>query len=111
MTRFGRNESSFDGAPLFEGPFLGGFECSVHKLEDGRRLDLQAATRHDELAAADYQRLRDVGITACRDGVSWVAADAGGNRFDFSRASPVSYTHLDGGEIGQRRVQLGPWNR
>ena len=90
MTRFGRNESSFDGAPLFEGPFLGGFECSVHKLEDGRRLDLQAATRHDELAAADYQRLRDVGITACRDGVSWVAADAGGNRFDFSRASRMA---------------------
>jgi hypothetical protein len=40
-------------APLFDGFFLGGFECSCQKLHDGRRLDLLASTRHDELADED----------------------------------------------------------
>src|SRR5581483_2122150 len=42
-------------SPLFEGVFLGGFECSCQRLEDGRRLDLLARTRHDELAREDYE--------------------------------------------------------
>jgi hypothetical protein len=46
---------------LFEGFFLGGFECSCQKLADGRRLDLLATTRHDELVDRDYARLRSVG--------------------------------------------------
>ncbi|MDX2088694.1 MAG: hypothetical protein SFX73_12635 [Kofleriaceae bacterium] len=70
--------------PLFEGALLGGFECSTQKLSDGRRLDLLATTRHDELAAADYKRLRDVGITACRDGAPWVTVECAGT-YDFSR--------------------------
>src|SRR4051812_37658909 len=70
--------------PLFEGVFLGGFECSCQKLADGRRLDLIAATQHDELADRDYARLRQVGMTACRDGASWVTAERGA-RYDFSR--------------------------
>lgn len=80
-----------DGAagPLFEGVFLGGFECSCQKLADGRRLDLLASTRHDELAYDDYARLRGVGMTACRDGVSWVASERAGGSFDFSRSTPM----------------------
>jgi hypothetical protein len=73
--------------PLFEAPILGGFECSCHRLADGRRLDLSAATRHLELAEADYARLRAAGITACRDGVSWVHADRGGGAHDLARAA------------------------
>ncbi len=75
-------------APLFEGVFLGGFECSTHRLEDGRRLDLLAETRHDRFASADYQRLRSVGMTACREGVSWVKAEASAGRYDFSTVEP-----------------------
>lgn len=73
--------------PLFEGVFLGGFECSCQKLDDGRRLDMLATTRHDELAHADYTRLRSVGMTACRDGVSWVDSERRPGTYDFSRAS------------------------
>lgn len=72
-------------APLFEDVFLGGFECSCQKLADGRRLDLLASTRHDELVSADYARLRGVGMTACREGVSWVASARACGTFDFSR--------------------------
>ncbi len=74
--------------PLFEGVFLGGFECSSHRLEDGRRLDLSAETGHDRHASADYQRLRKVGMTACRDGVSWVKVEASSGNHDFSSVAP-----------------------
>ncbi len=83
-----RHASAFS-APLFSGVFLGGFECSCQKLEDGRRLDLLASTRHDELVDADYARLHDVGMSACRDGVSWVSAEKRAGRFDFARVLPM----------------------
>jgi hypothetical protein len=76
------------GQELFGDVFLGGFECSCHKLEDGRRLDLTSGTRHREFADADYGRLRSIGMTACRDGVSWVhAARPGG--YDFAQTLPM----------------------
>lgn len=73
--------------PLFHGFFLGGFECSCQRLESGRRLDLLSTTRHDEFAAQDYERLRSIGMTACRDGVSWIGAVQSGSGFDFSHVS------------------------
>lgn len=76
-------------APLFEDVFLGGFECSCQKLLDGRRLDMLSSTRHDELALADYARLRSAGMTACRDGVSWVTTERRAGTYDFSRAIPM----------------------
>lgn len=75
------------GEPLFGGFFLGGFECSCHKLKDGQRLDLLSATRHDELADADYARLARIGATACRDGVPWVTVERSGGSYDFSRVA------------------------
>ncbi len=76
--------------PLFQSFFLGGFECSTHRRHrDGRRLDLTASTRHDELARHDYERLHAVGIRAARDGVPWPQIDAGGGRFDWSRVVPM----------------------
>jgi len=76
-----------DDEPLFDGIFLGGFECSYHRLEDGRRLDMLASTRHDELASEDYARLRSMGMTACRDGVSWVRVERSACEYDFSSVS------------------------
>lgn len=64
--------------PLFEGVFLGGFECSCLRREDGQRLDLLASTRHADFAEADYTRLRLAGMTACRDGLSWVECESRG---------------------------------
>jgi hypothetical protein len=75
--------------PLFKGVILGGFECSCHRLVDGRRLDLLASTRHDELADADYARLRSIGLQACRDGISWVRAERSPGAYDFSSAEPM----------------------
>lgn len=81
-----RPSKSGEAEPLFHGVFLGGFECSCHRLANGKRLDLLRATRHDEFASADYARLRSIGMTACRDGVSWVESARAG--LDFSAVLP-----------------------
>ncbi|HEY8926488.1 MAG TPA: beta-glucosidase, partial [Polyangia bacterium] len=74
---------------LFEGFFLGGFECSCQRLEDGRRLDLTASTRHDELAEQDFARVHAAGFTACRDGASWVRTEPAPGRHDFRPLLPL----------------------
>jgi hypothetical protein len=69
---------------LFDGFFCAGFECSDHRLANGVRLDLLASTRHDELADADYERLRGLDIRTCREGASWVRCEPRRGVFDFS---------------------------
>jgi hypothetical protein len=76
-------------APLFPGFFLGGFECSCHRLEDGRRLDLTASTRHDQLADQDYARAQAAGLTTCRDGAAWVRTELAPGRHDFRPVLPL----------------------
>lgn len=78
-----------DRSPLFEGVFLGGFECSCHQLQDGRRLDLLQSSGHALMPEADFARLRQLGMTACRDGVSWVRAETEPGQFDFAFLKPV----------------------
>ncbi len=82
-------------APLFgaDAPrsiFLGGFECSSHRRADGRRLDLLASTRHDELARQDYRQLAGHGIRAVRDGVRWHLVEPGApGAYDWSSFLPM----------------------
>jgi hypothetical protein len=64
---------------------LGGFECSCQRLADGRRLDLLASTRHLEFVDQDYGRLRSVGMTSCRDGVSWPALASATGSLELGR--------------------------
>jgi beta-glucosidase/6-phospho-beta-glucosidase/beta-galactosidase len=74
------------GGSLFRSFFLGGFECSTHRLPSGRRLDLIRSTRHDELAADDYRLLQRHGILTARDGLRWTLIEAAAGRYDFSSA-------------------------
>src|SRR4051812_15506496 len=75
-----------DTRPLFGSFFLGGFECSTHRLRSGRRLDMVASTRHEELAADDYRLLQRHGINTARDGLRWHLIEASPGRYDFSSA-------------------------
>jgi len=75
------------GRPLFEGVFLGGFECSCLRLENGKRLDLLDSTRHAELVEQDYARLHSLGMRACRDGLSWVEVERHPGTWDFARTA------------------------
>jgi hypothetical protein len=56
---------------MFQSFFMGGFECSTHRLLSGKRLDVTAATCHDKFAAAGYQRLQQQGIYTVREGICW----------------------------------------
>ncbi len=65
---------------------MGGFECSTHRNYKRKRLDVIAATRHDEFAEADYRRLLSVGMRTARDGVRWHLIEREPFRYDFSSA-------------------------
>lgn len=76
-------------ASLFQTFFLGGFECSSHRLRSGKRLDLINATGHDRHVRADYERLRSMGIATARDGVRWHRIETSPYRYDFSSLLPM----------------------
>jgi beta-glucosidase/6-phospho-beta-glucosidase/beta-galactosidase len=82
---------------IFRSFWMGGFECSTHRLPRrkslgrfaGVRLDLTASTRHDEFAFQDYERLQDAGIRTARDGVRWHLIEKTPSRYDFSSLVPM----------------------
>ena len=82
---------------IFQSFWMGGFECSTHRLPRrkamgrfaGQRLDLIAATRHDEFALQDYARLQEVGIRTARDGVRWHLIEKSPFRYEFSSLVPM----------------------
>jgi beta-glucosidase/6-phospho-beta-glucosidase/beta-galactosidase len=73
----------------FESFFLGGFECSTHRLRNGKRLDLVHSTQHDRFAASDFRLLQRHGISSAREGLRWHLIEAQPNRFDFSTANTI----------------------
>jgi hypothetical protein len=75
--------------PLFKSFFGGGFECSTHRLRNGRRLDLVAATRHEEFAQQDYERLKRQNLRVAREGLRWHLVEPTRGRYDFSSALPI----------------------
>ena len=75
--------------PIFPSFFAGGFECSSHRRFDGRRLDLIAATRHDEWAREDYRRLQSVDIHTARDGIRWHLVETRPGCYDWSSVLPM----------------------
>jgi beta-glucosidase/6-phospho-beta-glucosidase/beta-galactosidase len=74
---------------MFPSFFIGGFECSTHRLCSGRRLDMIAATRHDRFAEADYARCREQGIATVREGIRWHLIERLPGRYDFSSVLPM----------------------
>lgn len=77
----------------FESPFRSfmqaGFECSTHVLPAGRRLDVVAATDHDRLVEADFDRAVDCGFLTVREGLRWHLIEKSAATFDFSSALPI----------------------
>ncbi len=49
---------------------------------------MTSALQHDVLAAEDYRRLREVGISTARDGIRWHLVDRGGT-YDWSSWIPM----------------------
>jgi len=74
---------------VFASFFMGGFECSTHRLRSGRRLDVIGATAHDHCARQDYQRLASVGMRTARDGLRWHLLEPAPGAYDFSSVLPM----------------------
>ncbi|ADY27218.1 hypothetical protein Deipr_2087 (plasmid) [Deinococcus proteolyticus MRP] len=66
--------------------WMGGFECSTHRLRSGRRVDVIDATAHDRLAAQDYAALQSLGLSTVRDGLRWALIERRPGEYDFSSA-------------------------
>ncbi len=69
---------------IFHSYLMGGFECSTHRNWQKRRIDVIAATRHDELAEADYARMLEIGMKTARDGARWHLIEREPYKYDFS---------------------------
>lgn len=82
---------------IFRSFFSGGFECSTHRSQSGRRLDLIAATEHDRYVAADYARLQENGIRTVREGIRWHLIEQKANQYDFSSVLPILRASRDTG--------------
>src|SRR5581483_5594837 len=82
--------------PVFRSFWIAGFECSCQINSHGKRVDMTAALRHDELASQDNAMLRSLGILTARDGVRWHLVDRGGN-LDFSSFAPMVKAARDTG--------------
>src|ERR1051325_8456038 len=76
-------------APEFNSFFMGGFECSTHRLRSGKRLDLIDATKHDRFARQDYERMRRQKLLVAREGARWHLIEATRGRYDFSSVLPI----------------------
>ena len=75
--------------PVFQSFFGGGFECSTHRLRSGKRLDLIAATRHEDFAQLDYERLQGRGLRIAREGLRWHLVESVPGEYDFSSALSI----------------------
>ncbi len=73
----------------FRSFFMGGFECSTHRLRSGRRLDVIAATAHDRFAIEDYRRLRGLGMDTIRDGLRWHLIERTAGVYEFGSVLPM----------------------
>lgn len=73
---------------LFRTFFMGGFECSTHRLRSGKRLDLLESTQHLRYARQDFQRLKRQGIETLRSGIRWHLIEPTPYRYDFSSVLP-----------------------
>jgi hypothetical protein len=76
-------------ASPFRSFFMGGFECSTHRLRSGRRLDVIGATLHDRFAREDYARCAAVGMRTVRDGLRWHLIERTPGTYDFSSVLPM----------------------
>src|SRR6185295_14273842 len=74
---------------LFASYLQAGFECSTHKIESGRRLDLVASTSHDRYVSQDYERMLQIGMRTARAGIRWHLIEAQANIYDFATALPI----------------------
>ncbi|WP_425988968.1 glycosyltransferase [Ensifer sp. R-19] len=80
---------------LFQSFFLGGFECSTHRIRPpggtglGRRLDMIASIKHEQHAENDYRQLASHYISSVRDGFRWHLVERLPGAYDWDSVLPL----------------------
>ena len=72
------------GPALFQSFFMGGFECGTHRRQDRQRVDVIAATAHDQYAREDYALLFGAGVRTIRDGLRWHLIEKSAGSYDWT---------------------------
>ena len=80
--------SELSTPPLFRSFWIAGFESATHITDCSERLDMIAATQHDQQVDGDYARLPPLGFRTVRDTMRWHLIEARRGRFDFSSVAP-----------------------
>lgn len=78
----------FDRA-RFQSFWVGGLECSSHRLGSGKRLDMLNSTQHDRFVAQDYRHLKEHGFATIRSGIRWHLIEKSPHQYDFSTVLPM----------------------
>lgn len=82
-----------EGVAVSESTFpsflMAGYECSSHRRNDGRRLDLLESTGHARWVEQDYRLLAPLGIRCVRDGLRWHLIERQPGRYDWSTFLPM----------------------
>lgn len=73
----------------FDSFLVAGFECSSHRRNDGRRLDLLDTTGHVRWVSSDYRQLSAMGIRSIRDGLRWHLIETRPGHYDWSSFLPM----------------------
>ncbi|MDQ3204120.1 MAG: beta-glucosidase [Pseudomonadota bacterium] len=73
----------------FDSFLLAGYECSSHRRNDGRRLDLSTSTGHARWVQSDYRQLAASGIRSVRDGLRWHLIETRAGHYDWSSFLPM----------------------
>lgn len=73
----------------FDSFLLAGYECSSHRRNDGRRLDLLRSTGHAQWVERDYRQLAGMGIRSVRDGLRWHLIETRPGHYDWSSFLPM----------------------
>jgi beta-glucosidase/6-phospho-beta-glucosidase/beta-galactosidase len=74
---------------VFRSFWMGGFESACQINTRGVRIDMLAATQHDEQAADDYDRVRGLGMRVVRDGVRWPCVETAPEQYDWRTFVPM----------------------
>jgi hypothetical protein len=82
-------ESSVMRSGLFRSFWLAGFESACQINSRGQRINMLAATGHDQQTAEDFARLHEFGISTVREGISWPCIETAPGRYDFSSLLPM----------------------
>ncbi|MGI8671940.1 MAG: beta-glucosidase, partial [Luteitalea sp.] len=73
---------------LFRSFWIAGYESACHITRSGMRLDMLAATQHDQQIDEDYARLEPMHIGTVRDTVRWHLVEPTPGEYDFSSLAP-----------------------